>query len=134
LAGSGLPTNALSLLFSQKPQSKISVSLDLLAPPYRAASWQQHPGDVSFQNLVSELSVKPTVIRLRSKSVSIFANYILVIILKGQKTKTLYAYLPLLPAVKTSQPQEIISSLKSERLDVCFLVGIQSCNNANINY
>ena len=46
----------LSSLFSQEHQSFIPTSLDLLAPPVRAASWQQHPGDVSFQNLVSELS------------------------------------------------------------------------------
>ena len=44
--------------FHRNPRAKFPLAPNLFAPPYRAASWQQHPGNVLFQNLVSELSVK----------------------------------------------------------------------------
>jgi hypothetical protein len=55
-AGSGPPTSTLAPLISPKLQSKTSTSPDLLAPPVRAASWQQHPGDVLSRRLASGLS------------------------------------------------------------------------------
>eukprot|EP00831_Metopus_contortus_P017694 TRINITY_DN17474_c0_g1_i3.p3 TRINITY_DN17474_c0_g1~~TRINITY_DN17474_c0_g1_i3.p3 ORF type:complete len:149 (-),score=18.63 TRINITY_DN17474_c0_g1_i3:191-637(-) len=73
-AGSGPPTFTLSPLFLQKSQSITSTIPDLLAPPNRIASGRQHPGDVSSQHLVPGQSVI-YLIRLRSKSVVIFANY-----------------------------------------------------------
>ena len=48
----------LALIILQKRQSYISASLDFSAPPYRTASWQQHPGDVLSRRLASGLSVK----------------------------------------------------------------------------
>ena len=54
-AGSELPTGTLTPLVSLKLRSLTSASLDLLAPPVRAASWQQHPGDVLSQYLVPGL-------------------------------------------------------------------------------
>jgi len=54
------------------------------------------------------------VIRLRSKSVIIFANYCFDHYFKGSTIKTLHAYLPLLPAVKTNQPRYVMAFYAKE--------------------
>jgi len=46
----------LALVISPEGQSNLPAIPDFFAPPVRAASGTEHPGDVLFRRLASELS------------------------------------------------------------------------------
>ena len=104
----------LSSFISQEYQSFIPTSLDLLAPPVRAASWQQHPGDVLFRNLVSELSCNLLSSVTQQERNCFRQLWLWSLRFTGQRSKPdMLTYL-FYPLSKPVSPVEIVSNWKSE--------------------
>jgi hypothetical protein len=82
---------------------------DTTAPPDRAASDQQHPGDVPLRHLMPDLHNLLYSITRQEQN---YFRQLIVWALRftGQQPKARHAYVPLLPAVKTGQPQIVTTA------------------------
>jgi hypothetical protein len=98
--GDRQPNHSLSPLFSPSGRRDHQAIPELRALPYRVGTGHHRPGNVSSQHLVPGLSIT-YLVRLRSKSVVIFASYCCETQVIEMRHPTLHAYIPPRLAVKT---------------------------------